>query len=83
VCRVMMVGSGAVRLGRVTGNGKETLLRLEFPGDWVGDTVSSHQFQSGSVCARGATVLLTWDLSAFQELLTCFRRTGISGRSLT
>jgi CRP-like cAMP-binding protein len=70
VCRIMVVGSGAVRVSSVTKDGKETLFRLGWPGDWVGDTVASHQLQSTCARAKGATALLTWDLRIFEELST-------------
>lgn len=70
VRRVMVVGSGAVRVSRLTEDGKETLLRLDRPGDWLGDTVASRQLQSACAHARGPTVVLTWDLGVFEELST-------------
>jgi CRP-like cAMP-binding protein len=70
VRRAIVVGSGAVRISRVTEDGKETLLRLAWPGDWVGARVASHHLQSACARAKVATVLLTWDLGVFEELST-------------
>lgn len=68
VRRVHMVASGVVRVSRFSETGKETLLRLEKPGDLLDDSLGIRQMHSVCARAKEASVLLGWEMEQFTRL---------------